>query len=93
MSTKWTFLSHHSHVLLALADDPKRTIDQLGVIVGITTRSVSNILSDLVNENYIEVEKSGRRNFYRINKDAPLRHPTSSSHTVGELIDAMGAIH
>lgn len=92
MSDKWTFLSHHAHVLIALARNPELTMDELAGIEGITTRSVVNVLNDLVAEGYVSKSKQGRNNHYEINLSAPLRHQTSANHTVGELIAALGQV-
>jgi DNA-binding transcriptional ArsR family regulator len=86
----WTFLSHHAHVLILLARNPEETIDNLALACGITSRSIVSILNDLEAENYIERERVGRNNRYSINSGGPLRHPTSSHHTVGDLIEALG---
>lgn len=61
MSSKWTFLSHHAHVLIALSDNPELTMDELAKIGGITTRSVVNVLNDLVEAGYLAKERQGRR--------------------------------
>jgi DNA-binding MarR family transcriptional regulator len=90
MSRKWTFLSHHAHVLIALDRDRNYTIDQLAAILGVTSRSVVNVLNDLVADGYLVITKQGRRNHYEINRSAPLRHLTSEGKTVGELIDSLG---
>jgi DNA-binding MarR family transcriptional regulator len=90
MSKKWTLLSHHAHVLIALDRDPDYTIDQMAVILGVTSRSVVNLLADLVDEGYLIKTKDGRNNHYEINREAPLRHLTSQGKTVGDLIESMG---
>jgi predicted ArsR family transcriptional regulator len=91
MSKNWTFLGHHAHVLLALSTNPNHKLDELAAILGVTTRSVVNVLRDLVEGGYIVKVKDGRRNSYRINRDAPLRHHTSGNRTVGDLIDHLGS--
>ena len=90
MSEHWTFLSHHAHVLLALTQNPNLTIDDLAKVTGLTTRSIVNILKELEDGGYLTKTKEGRNNRYKINLSAKLRHPTSSGHTVGELIKALG---
>lgn len=92
MSENWTFLSHHAHVLISLAENPERTMDELALIEGITTRSVMNVLNDLVAEGYVTKSRRGRNNYYEIDMSAPLRHKTSANHTVGELIAALGRL-
>jgi predicted transcriptional regulator len=90
MSDKWTFLGHHAHVLIALDQKPDYKIEQLSEILGVTTRSVVNVLNDLVDGGYLTKIRSGRRNHYEINRSAPLRHLTSRDRTVGDLIEYLG---
>lgn len=90
MSKNWTFLGHHAHLLIALDKNPDYTIDELASILGITARSVTNVLADLVEGGYLSRLRIGRRNKYEINRGAPLRHLTSSGKTVGELLDYLG---
>ena len=92
MSKSWTLLSHHAHVLIALDRDPDYTIDQIAQILGITSRSVVNLINDLVDDGYVSKTKDGRNNHYEINKDAPLRHSTSEGKTVGQLISSLGRL-
>jgi DNA-binding MarR family transcriptional regulator len=92
MSKSWTLLSHHAHVLIALDRDPDYTIDQLAQILGVTSRSVVNVLNDLVADGYVSKTKDGRNNHYEINKKAPLRHSTSKGKTVGQMISALGEL-
>jgi len=93
MSEKWTFLSHHAHVLIALDRNPDARIDELAEILNLTSRSVVNVLNDLVEGNYLTKTKVGRRNSYQINRDAALRHSTSAEKRVGHLIDSLGRLH
>lgn len=92
MSKPWTFLSHHAHVLILLARNPEETIDNLADACGVTSRSIVSILNDLERDKYISRERVGRNNRYSINDKGPLRHPTSSHHTVRDLIDALGRL-
>ncbi len=90
MSKKWTFLGHHAHVLIAIDANPDYKIEELAQILGITTRSVVNVLNDLVEGGYLNKSKDGRRNHYEINRSQPLRHLTSANKTVGDLIEYLG---
>jgi len=92
MSKSWTFLSHHGHVLILLANNPDDTIDNLALQAGVTSRSVTSILKDLEATQYITKRKVGRRNHYEINTSGPLRHPTSAHRTIGELIQSLGSL-
>jgi DNA-binding MarR family transcriptional regulator len=92
LSKNWTLISHHGHALLALANDPERTIDELAQVLGVTSRSVVNVINDLEAEGYLIKSRDGRRNRYAINLDAQLRHETSAGHTVRDLLAALGRI-
>jgi DNA-binding transcriptional ArsR family regulator len=82
----WTFLSNHAHVLLLLAQDSGIRLRDVAQRVGITERAVQRIVADLEEGRYIERERDGRRNRYRIHSDRPLRHPVESHRDVGALL-------
>ena len=82
----WTFLSNHAHVLVCLAQDPDARLRDVALSVGITERAVQKIVSDLEEAGAIVRERSGRRNSYRLDLDAPLRHALESHKTVGTLL-------
>ena len=82
----WTFLSNHAHVLLCLAKDQSLRIRDLAQEVGITERAVQRILSELAEEGYIEIEKEGRRNIYKVLNGKPLKHPIEWHKNIEDLI-------
>lgn len=82
----WTFLSNHAHVLVCLAQHPDARLRDVAQSVGITERAVQKIVSDLEQAGVLERERSGRRNSYRLNLEAPLRHALESHQTVGVLL-------
>ncbi|MCX6519535.1 MAG: MarR family transcriptional regulator [Actinobacteria bacterium] len=86
----WTFLSNHGHVLMCLAVDPDARLRDIAERVGITERTAFGIVENLQEAGIVMREKVGRRNTYRIDRSAHLRHRIESSHTVGELIDLLG---
>lgn len=83
---RWTFLTNHSHVLIILHRDPSTVLREVAAKVGITERAVQRIIADLQVEGFIEREKAGRRNHYRILADQPLRHPIEAHRTIGDLL-------
>lgn len=83
---KWTFLTHHSHVLLCLAKDPDMRVRDIADNVGLTERAVVNIIGELVDAGIVERERHGRRNHYCVNLAYPLRHHLKSGFTVGDLL-------
>ena len=82
----WTFLSNHAHVLIALAKDPTMRVRDLAMVVGITERAVASILADLEEAEVLLRERSGRRNIYTIQDDAPLRHPVEGHRKVKDIL-------
>lgn len=58
----------------------------LALRVGITERAVQRILADLSAASYVEVEREGRRNSYKVNDRLSLRHPVESHCKVAGLI-------
>lgn len=83
---RWTFLTNHSHVLIVLSHHPSMVLREVAARVGITERAVQRIIADLEDEGFIEREKIGRQNHYRILNDRPLRHPVESHRTIGDLL-------
>jgi DNA-binding MarR family transcriptional regulator len=82
----WTFLTHHGHVLVAVAQNPELTIDQIAVSVGITARATAGILNDLVEAGYVVKEKVGRNNRYTVHGESPLRHALNQKAKVSDLL-------
>jgi predicted ArsR family transcriptional regulator len=82
----WRFLSNHTQVLLCLQRDPDVRYRDIAQMVGITERAAQRIVADLVESGYVESERVGRRNHYRVNADIAMRHPAQEGHDVGELL-------
>ena len=90
MATEWTFLTNYSHVLLAIAAAPDQTMREVAVRVGITERAAQRILADLIEAGYLESERIGRRNRYKVNGALPLRHPLEQGNPVSTLLALLG---
>ena len=82
----WTFLSNHTHVLVCLSADGEQTLRDVAAKVGLTERGVQRIVAELEQAGVLERERVGRRNTYRINAQAPLRHPLEAHCQVGALL-------
>lgn len=85
----WTFLTNHAHVLLCISRDGDVRLRDIATLVGITERAAQKIVSDLVTDGYLAVERVGRRNRYGIKARQPLRHPLEHNHRIGELLDLL----
>lgn len=84
--SKWTFLTNHSHVLVVLHSNPDLVLREVAVQVGITERAVQRIIQDLEQDGFIQRERVGRRNHYRVMVDEALRHPLESHRRIGDLL-------
>jgi len=82
----WRFLSNHTQVLLCIERDPDARFRDIAQIVGITERAAQRIVADLIESGYVESERVGRRNRYRVNPDIAMRHPAQDGHDIGELL-------
>lgn len=90
MARRWTFLSNHGLVFLAVARDPTATQREIADAVGITERAAQRLIADLVDAGYLRKIAEGRRNRYEIAREAPLRHPLNSENDISELLGLLG---
>jgi predicted ArsR family transcriptional regulator len=88
----WTFLTNHAHVLLCIATDPGVRLRDVATAVGITERAAQRIVTELVDDGYLERSRVGRRNTYRVNPTRPLRAPFDNDRRVEELIAALSPL-
>ena len=86
-ASRWTFLTNHSHVLVLIHTDPDVVLREVALDVGITERAVQRIIQDLEAGGFIERERVGRRNRYKVLVDQALRHPIESHRNIGDLLN------
>ena len=86
---KSNFLTNHALVLTCIGRHPESTGIEIARAVGITERAARKIIADLGEDRYIEWERVGRRNRYRINTHRPLHQLGERAVTVGELLDLL----
>jgi DNA-binding MarR family transcriptional regulator len=85
----WTFLTNHAQVLLCIAQNSDIRLRDVAQTVGITERAAQRIVLDLVEANFLERQRNGRRNHYAINPDATMRHVAQQGHPVRELLNLL----
>ncbi|MCI3246475.1 MULTISPECIES: helix-turn-helix transcriptional regulator [Streptomyces] len=85
----WTFLTNHSRVLAAIAEDHTVRIRDIAVRCRLTERAVQKIIADLEEGGYLTHSREGRSNVYRIAPDRVLRHPADAPATVAELLSVL----
>ncbi len=76
-------------MLIEVARAPDATVRDLAERAGLTERQAHRVLGDLVEGGYVDRQRVGRRNRYRINQDAPMRHPSVSTHRIGEVLEIL----
>ncbi|HEX2274429.1 MAG TPA: ArsR family transcriptional regulator [Acidimicrobiales bacterium] len=87
--SEWTFLTNHANVLLCVAREPDTRLRHIADCVGITERATHRIICDLIEAGYLTKHRLGRRSYYEVHVDAPLRDPLDSNHQVGDLFQAL----
>lgn len=73
-------------MLVCLTADGDLTVRDIAARVGITERAVLRILAELEQAGVLTREREGRRNRYRIDWQARLRHPLEAHCRIGELL-------
>ncbi|MEU8587472.1 helix-turn-helix domain-containing protein [Streptomyces sp. NPDC048664] len=85
----WTFLTNHSRVLAAIAEDHTIRVRDIAVRCRLTERAVLKIISDLEQGGYLTHVRQGRSNVYHVSPDTALRHPADAPATVAELLSIL----
>ena len=82
----WGFLTNHAHALLCVAREPGMRLRDIAACVGVTERAAHRIVCELESAGYLTRTRLGRRNFYEVHPERPLRHALEEGHQVGELL-------
>ncbi len=85
---KWGFLTNYALVLMHMASHQNSTLREISIAVGITERATISILQKFGEEGIVSRWKEGRRNRYRINPRAVMRHlkdQTQSPYTIEQI--------
>lgn len=87
---RWKFLTNHALVLCAIARQPRITVREIALAVGITEKASRNIIADLEADGYVTKKRVGRRIRYHIHPDLPLRHEMEQDKAASDLLDVFG---
>jgi len=82
----WSFFTNHARVLICIAGDPGIRLRDLAATLGITERSAYGIVTDLVEAGYVEKDREGRRNRYRVLARQPLPEIIGRRRTIGDVL-------
>ena len=89
MSSSWTFLTNHAHVLYCVSENPDVRTRDIATQVGITERATQRIIAELEEAGYVRHERVGRRNHYENAAGVALRHPLETHVVVEDLLDLL----
>jgi len=84
--SEWGFLTNHAHVLLCVTKESDTRLRHIADCVGITERATHRIVCDLVDTGYLTKHRVGRRSYYEVNLELPLRHSLERDHQLGDLV-------
>jgi DNA-binding IclR family transcriptional regulator len=85
--TRWTFITNHGAVLLAIAKHARIKAIDIALETGLTERTVRRIIVDLVAEGYVDKKREGGVNHYQLNPNLPLRRTDMQDKKVRDLIE------
>jgi len=82
----WSLLTNHARLLLAIENEPGLRVRDMADRVHLSERGVALILRDLRDAGYVTSRRDGRRVFYSVVPEKPMRTDTLRHRTVGELL-------
>lgn len=87
MTRTWYLMSSHGVVLLHIAQNPGATLRAMSEALDLTERRISQIVQDLAEEEYLSIERVGRRSVYTINESARMQHPALEHVRIKDVLD------
>jgi DNA-binding transcriptional ArsR family regulator len=82
----WSLLTNHGRLLLAIENEPGLRVRDMAERLELSERGVALILRDLREAGYVTGRREGRRVFYSVVSEKPLRKDAREHRTVGELL-------
>ena len=83
---EWHFITNHGTVLLLIAQRRQITAREIAEVLGLTERPVRRIIAELEAAGYLQKQRVGRLNQYKVALDLPLRQPVHREVAVGDLL-------
>ncbi len=84
---KWGLLTNHALVLIHVANNPRSTLREIALAVGITERAAFSILRAMEEEKIVSRQREGRRNKYWVDYTALLEYKLPGPFSVVELAE------
>jgi len=86
----WKFVTNHALVLCQIAQQPRITVREISLAIGITEKATHRIITELESDGYVTKIREGRRLRYRVNPDLRLRGEILQDKAVGDLLEVLG---
>jgi DNA-binding MarR family transcriptional regulator len=85
----FAFLTNHGLAMLCIAADPRVRMRDIASEVGITERAAQRIVGDLVDADYLDRTREGRRNVYTVRNDLAIQLPAQRDLDLGSLLGVL----
>ena len=85
----WSLLTNHGRLLLAIENEPGLRVRDMAERLHLSERGTALILRDLRESGYVTSRREGRRVFYSVVPEKPLRSDLLGHHTVGQLLELL----
>jgi predicted transcriptional regulator len=86
---EWSLLTNHARLLLTIDREPGLRVRDMADRLHLTERAIALILRDLRESGYVTSRREGRRVFYSVVPDKPLRTDFVQHQTVGQLLQLL----
>jgi DeoR/GlpR family transcriptional regulator of sugar metabolism len=87
--SKWKLITNHGAILAYIAENPLVLTVDVARAIGVRERTVRRIIADLVADGYLEKERIGRSNRYKVNGEAPMRRPIMRNAKLKDLLKTL----
>jgi DNA-binding IclR family transcriptional regulator len=83
---RWSLLTNHGHVLAYVAGHSDARLRDIAESIGITERTVAQIVNDLEEAGHLTKTRDGRRNRYEIDGGLTIQAPRLSTMPIAQLL-------
>jgi DNA-binding MarR family transcriptional regulator len=86
VTSDWTLLTSHGHVLVYLSSRPTATVRETADGLGLSERRVAAIIRDLEAAGVVHSARVGRRKHYELDPKAHFRHPAMQHLSLRDVL-------
>jgi DNA-binding MarR family transcriptional regulator len=87
----WSLHTNHGRLLLAIENEPGLRVRDMAERLEMSERGVAKILRDLRQAGYVTSRREGRRVYYSVVPERPMRRDALRHQTVGQLLRLLAA--